>query len=154
MLIKYYSLKTYREVLRKKGASAGIDFSQRKHRSTSQRCQPGCILNSRAAPVAMKSLLLNFPLRGCFRKCSSFHISLSTRDSSIPGFSKTSAAPDGTSTALDETSAVPDETSTVMNETNTAWDGTSAAADGLLGSRRHFASTNPTLVMGFRSHHA
>lgn len=26
MLIKYYSLKTYREVLRKKGASAGIDF--------------------------------------------------------------------------------------------------------------------------------
>lgn len=147
MLIKYYSLKTYREVLRKKGASAGIDFSQRKHRNTSQRCQPGCILNSRAALVAMKSLLLNFPLRGCFRKCSSFHISLSTRDSSIPGFSKTS-------TALDETSAVPDETSTVMNETNTAWDGTSAAADGLLGSRRHFASTNPTLVMGFRSHHA
>lgn len=40
----------------------------------------------------------------------------------------------------------------MLDETSAAWDRTSAAPDGLLGSRMHFASMNPTLVMGFRSH--
>lgn len=82
--------------------------------------------------MVVKSLLLNFPLRDYFRKCSSFQIFLSTKDS------ETDAAPDGTST-------VTDETSTVLDETN-------VVPDGLLGSRRYFALMNPTLVMGFRHH--
>lgn len=68
MLIKYYSLKTYREVLRKKGARPGVDRSRGKHRSTLQRCQPGHILSSGAASVAMKSLLVKFPFKGLLQK--------------------------------------------------------------------------------------
>lgn len=73
MLIKYY-LKTYGEMLKKKGSKQRNNFSLRKHSSKSQRCQPGHILNSAATTVAMKSLFLNSPSRACFRKCSSFLI--------------------------------------------------------------------------------
>lgn len=58
----------------------------------------------------------------------------STRDSSIPAFSKNSAAP-------------------VMDETRAAQDGTSAVQEELLNSRRHFASMNTTHFIKFRSHH-
>lgn len=45
---------------------------------------------------------------------------------------------------LDEISAALDETSAVLEETSAMLDETSAAPDGLLGSRKHFASMNPT----------
>lgn len=106
----------------------------------------------------MKSLLLKFPFKGLLQKTlflpnsplyqRQLHSRLQ-RDQRSARWDQHSAGwdhtvPDETSAALDETSAVPDETSA-------AWDGTSAAPDGLMGSRRHFASMNPTLVAGFRS---
>lgn len=139
MLIKYY-LKTYGEMLREKGSKHRHNVSQRKHSSKSQKCQLGHILNSAATTVAMKTLVLNSPLRGCFRKCSSFLIPALPETAPFQA-SAEQCSTNGTSTAP------------VMEETRAAWNGTSAVSDELLDSRRHFALMNTTHFIKFRSHH-
>lgn len=133
MLTKYYSLKPYREVLRKKNrVSPGLDPSLRKHSNTLQRCQHGPVLNSRT--TAAKSLFLILPFKALLPK-EVFFPHTRAQGNSPPYQRQLHPGLQRASTVLDGASAVPEETR--------------AALDGATkGSRRHFSLRKPALVAG------
>lgn len=133
MLTKYYSLKPYREVLRKKNrVSLGLALSQRKHGSTLQRCQHGPVLNSRT--TAVKSLFLILPFKTLLPN-EVFFPRTRAQGNSPPYQRQLHPGLQRASTVLDGASAVPEETRAVLD-------------GATLGSRRHFTQRKPVLVAG------